>query len=572
MKRSVAKKLSLILCLSLLSGSFGVTVTEVFASPVVSVASLQVGASYQVYNSIPGYSDSVNASRMTNSTVTYPAGTYYVFKVYNGMVNITRTAGSPGSWINPAQNNVPSAPVTPPVVVSPPTQPAPAPSVTKTYMKTTENLNLRSGAGSNYGILKTMPKGTVVEVIGTSSYWKKVVYAGITGWCSGNFLTATTVTAPAPTPPPVTAPSGGTVMTTGNLNLRTGPAATYGIRKVIPKGTVLEVLGTSSYWKKVTYAGVTGWCSGNYLTTVSAPVAPPVAPPAPVEPAPVEPAPVEPAPVDPAPVEPAPVEPPVTVEPTEPPVTVEPPAPAPAPVSKRTTVSLNLRSGAGTNYGVVTVLPAGAVVTVLDVSGYWNKVSYGNLTGWCSGNYLTELTAVYKTISVPYYSQLSPVYAPVGCEPTSLFMALQYKGFAKNVTYTQFLDTMPKATSNPEKGFVGSPYVKNDSLRTTIYPQPLTDYGNTYAGGRVANITGASVEDIKKEILADNPVVVYLTVSRAAPIYANYNIDGQVQSLIKNNHAVLVTGYDSSKNSLRITDPWSYSGSRNEYWVAIPGF
>jgi uncharacterized protein YvpB len=150
-------------------------------------------------------------------------------------------------------------------------------------------------------------------------------------------------------------------------------------------------------------------------------------------------------------------------------------------------------------------------------------------------------------------------------------MALQYKGIARDVSYRQFLDAMPKHSSNPAKGFVGSPYKQDLSLRTTIYPQALTDYSNTYGAGRTVNFSGSTVEDIKKEILADNPVVVYLTVRREAPVYVKYNVEGQIQSLLRNNHAVLVTGYDSEANKLKITDPWSWNG-RREYWVDIPSF
>ncbi len=238
---------------------------------------------------------------------------------------------------------------------------------------------------------------------------------------------------------------------------------------------------------------------------------------------------------------------------------------------KKTTNALNMRAGAGTNYKSLLVIPQGSVVQVLGTDGNWSNIIYNGTTGWASSDYLTDINAVYKTIKVPYHSQLTPVYAPVGCEATSLLMALQYKGIATNVSYREFLDNMPKHSSNPAKGFVGSPYKEDTSKRTTIYPQPLTDYANTYAAGRTVNFSGKSVEDIKKEILADNPVVVYLTVRREPPIYVTYIVEGEEQSLLRNNHAVLVTGYDSQANKLRITDPWSRDG-RNEYWVDIPGF
>ena len=535
MKKSTARKLSLILSVSLLSGTVGAALTDTFGKSVTAfAATLQAGSTYAVTVAIPGYMDSANASKMINSVTSYPAGNYYIYKIYNGMLNITKIQGNPGIWINPSQNGTATVPVT--------AQTAPATSTTTAV--TTANLNMRAGAGTSYSIIKTIPSNTTVQVLESSGTWKKVSYGGITGWCSATYLKVSTIQ-PAPVP---TAPVSaiGTMKTTGNLYMRSGPGTTYSMLKIIPSGTIVQLLDGSGEWKKIVYGGITGWSSGKFLVMVTAP-APPVV------------------------VEPVPVEPPVVPEP----IVIAPvpvPVPAPVKVQKRVTASLNLRTGVGTTNPILVVLPKGAVVDVIKTSGDWNQVTYGQYTGWCSGNYLTtDLTVVYKVINVPYFSQLAPVYAPVGCEPTSLIMALKYKGIATNTSYTQFLDAMPKSATNPAYGFVGSPYEKNTSLRTTIYPQPLTDYGNTYAAGRTFNISGSLVIDIKKEIIAGNPVVVYLTAQLAAPIYATYVVDGVTQSLLKNNHAVLVTGYDSENNKLRITDPWSYNG-RLEYWVTVPAF
>jgi uncharacterized protein YraI len=566
MKRYMSARLSLLLCAALLGSQMAIPVSTVLAEPIpVSVESLSVGGTYTVYSSIPGYRDSYSALTKTNQVTTYAAGNYIIYKIYNGTLNITRTSGVPGIWINPAQNTAPAAPQEPVPAPAPaePT-PAPAPEVqAKVYMKTTANLNMRSGPGTGYSIVKTIPKGTAVEVTGSSGTWKKVIYGSYTGWCSGSYLTAASAPAPvAPAPAPVvTAPSEKTYMkTTANLNMRSGAGTGYGIIKVIPKGTTVEVIGSSSYWKKVAYAGITGWCSGNYLTPAAAPV--PVLPPAePVLP-PAEPVlpPAEPV-LPPA----EPVVPPV--EPAAPPA-----EPAPAPLLKKTTSSLNFRTGPGTEYPSIAVIPRGTVLEVLEISGYWNKVSYGGSTGWCSGNYMTtELQAVYKLLEVPYVSQLTPTYAPVGCEPASMLMALKSKGLT-DISYKGFLDAMPKSATNPALGFAGSPYVQDASIRTTIYPKPLADYANTYAGGRAVDISGATVEDIKKEILAGNPVVVYLTTRLEAPVYATYIVDGESQSLLKNNHVVLVTGYDSENNKLRLTDPWSWDGTRYERWVTVSSF
>jgi len=541
LKKNLSKRLSAALGATIIVGTMGTSSMTVFANPLPDV-----GSSYSISEKIPGYMDSANAAGKTNSVITYQPGTYFVYKIHNGMINISRASNAPGAWINPTQITAVEAPSTP---VPAPENPAPAPVTpavpSVTTMKTTANLYMRTGPGTSNKSILVMPKGATVTLVEDGGAWKKITYNGKTGWASGKYLTQ--VSASAPVDPPSEAPptatnptgSGAIYKTTGNLYMRTGPAKTYKSVMIMPSGASVTLVEDGE-WKKITYNGKTGWASGKYLNLVkAAPVVETVTPPAETVVPPVE--------------------------------EKEEPVPTPEIAKKKTTHALHMRSGASTNYPSVLVLPKGAVVDVIGSVGKWNNIVYNGQTGWASGDYMTDVNGVYKTITVPYHSQLNPVYAPVGCEATALLMALQYKGIATGVSYRQFLDAMPKHSSNPAKGFAGSPYQQDLSKRTTIYPQALTDYSNTYGAGRTTNFSGSTVEDIKKEILADNPVVVYLTVRREAPVYVTYDIEGEKQSLLRNNHAVLVTGYDSEANKFRVTDPWSWEG-RREYWVDIPGF
>lgn len=81
----------------------------------LSTKTLSFAAStYQVYNRIPVYSNSYDASKKINVVTHYAAGTYSIFREYNGLINITRVAGKPGGWINPSENSA-KPPVKPPV-------------------------------------------------------------------------------------------------------------------------------------------------------------------------------------------------------------------------------------------------------------------------------------------------------------------------------------------------------------------------------------------------------------------------------------------------------------------------
>ncbi len=58
-----------------------------------------------------------------------------------------------------------------------------------------------------------------------------------------------------------------------------------------------------------------------------------------------------------------------------------------------TATSLNLRTGPGTTYAVLTSMPKGTIVNVEAESAGWYKVTWGSHTGWCTGDYLTPYAA-----------------------------------------------------------------------------------------------------------------------------------------------------------------------------------
>jgi uncharacterized protein YraI len=60
------------------------------------------------------------------------------------------------------------------------------------------------------------------------------------------------------------------------------------------------------------------------------------------------------------------------------------------------TINLNMRSGPGTPYQVIGVIPAGTPVDVLGCTDRWCRVSYAGRTGYANGRYLsgTPRTAI----------------------------------------------------------------------------------------------------------------------------------------------------------------------------------
>lgn len=61
---------------------------------------------YTLRVDVEGYSTALDAINKTNVKTRVVAGIYHIFNEYKGMINITRIAGVPGSWINPESNTV----------------------------------------------------------------------------------------------------------------------------------------------------------------------------------------------------------------------------------------------------------------------------------------------------------------------------------------------------------------------------------------------------------------------------------------------------------------------------------
>lgn len=147
----------------------------------------------------------------------------------------------------------------------------------------------------------------------------------------------------------------GTV-TADALNVRSGPSTSYGITTKLYKGDKVEILETSNGWHKIKASnGKIGWVSGDYIKVSSG-----------------------------------------STSQTSYKATV-------------TATSLNVRSGAGTSYSVITKLSKGTVVDVIEsASNGWKKIKTSNgTTGWVSGSYLAN--GVVEQPSTPSTNKVQAV-------------------------------------------------------------------------------------------------------------------------------------------------------------------
>ncbi|MFI3325899.1 MAG: SH3 domain-containing protein [Clostridia bacterium] len=155
---------------------------------------------------------------------------------------------------------------------------------------TTANVNLRSGKGTSYSIIKVVAKSTRITVLDTSnSTWYKVQLTdGTTGYIHSSYITVDVAVTATPTPtatatatptatPTATATATPTPTVEGysakvisGVNFRSGKGTSYSIISVISTGTIVTVTDDSSSWYAVTLSdGTSGYVYYTYLTATT---------------------------------------------------------------------------------------------------------------------------------------------------------------------------------------------------------------------------------------------------------------------------------------------------------------
>ena len=207
---------------------------------------------------------------------------------------------------------------------------------------TTAYVNLRTGPGTDYAILETVPLGAQISILDTGNpgWYRVTAPSGNSGYMCSDYILASGGDAGASTVL-------FTARTTAFVNLRAGPGTGYGIYLTVPLGDTVSVLDTANAgWYRVQYGSYTGYMSADYLQTQSA-----------------------------ATPTPAPPDTSASADPIG---------------TARTTAVLNIRTGPSTGYRSLGLLDNGETVTVLENCGNgWYAVrTSSNTFGYCSGDYL----------------------------------------------------------------------------------------------------------------------------------------------------------------------------------------
>lgn len=185
-------------------------------------------------------------------------------------------------------------------------QPAPTPgqeeagtngdSALVAYVQTESgSLNLREQPGSDFRVLRTIPRGAALTVLSYGDPWCQASYAGVTGYVMTRYLRFDTQptlpqepqenpdetdapgetqapSEPEETPPPEQ-PDESTAVTawvdtdSGSLNLRQSPDSGSQVLTTIPRRASVKLLVEGNDWSYVSYNGQYGYVMTRYLST-----------------------------------------------------------------------------------------------------------------------------------------------------------------------------------------------------------------------------------------------------------------------------------------------------------------
>lgn len=141
-------------------------------------------------------------------------------------------------------------------------------STTTIYANVTASaLYLRSGPGTGYPSITLLPNGKQVTVLEKGGAWSKVTVDGLTGYCSSEYLSFSTISSGGGTSTayPFTA-----YVTASSLNIRSGPGTNYSCIGGIPYGGQISVVAQAAEgWYQITYGGVSGYVSAQYVSTTA---------------------------------------------------------------------------------------------------------------------------------------------------------------------------------------------------------------------------------------------------------------------------------------------------------------
>ena len=121
------------------------------------------------------------------------------------------------------------------------------------FVSANSGLNVRTGRGTDYSIVTTLPKGTSVTVYDDVDGWSRI---GNDMYVCSEYLSS------SPQSGSQSSARTGVVNANSGLNVRSGPSTGYGRVGGLPNGTTVTIYGEQNGWYKI---GNGQWVCGDYI-------------------------------------------------------------------------------------------------------------------------------------------------------------------------------------------------------------------------------------------------------------------------------------------------------------------
>ena len=205
------------------------------------------------------------------------------------------------------------------------------------YAANGKPVRMRSGPSTDYGVIASYSVGTQVKVLISGADWSKIRVGTRTGYIMSKFLSVTNIT-------PSTPSSSYTAYVTASngkpVRMRSGPSTDYGVIASYSVGTQVKVLISGADWSKIRVGTRTGYIMSKFLSVTN-------------------------------------------ITPSTPSSSYT------AYVTASNGKPVRMRTGAGTNYSVISTYSVGTQVTVLEYGKTWCRIRVNGYTGYMMTKFLT---------------------------------------------------------------------------------------------------------------------------------------------------------------------------------------
>ncbi|MCC5420773.1 SH3 domain-containing protein [Clostridium perfringens] len=138
----------------------------------------------------------------------------------------------------------------------------------KGVVKVNSALNMRSGPGSNYGVIGTLRNNDEVEIIKEVDGWYEIKFNGKSGYVSSQYIKVVDNESNEEKPS-VSLNKQGVVKVNSALNMRSGPGSNYGVIGTLRNNDKVEIIKEVDGWYEIRFNGKVGYASKSYITIVN---------------------------------------------------------------------------------------------------------------------------------------------------------------------------------------------------------------------------------------------------------------------------------------------------------------